>query len=288
MNFLKSHFAYNIRQRNGIFFLLLLIVTLQTVFFFVDFSSERKELISENERIAFQKEIDSLRLVEIENAKPKIYPFNPNYISDFKGYQLGMSVEEIDKLIVFRSKNKFVNSSKQFQKVTGVSDSLLEKISPYFKFPSWVNSTKKYKSSTKTVERIIIKKDINKATIEDLKSVNGIGEKLANRIVSYRTKLQGYSFNSQLYEVWYLDKAVADKVLLYFQVTTPPTIKKININEASFKEVLSIVYLDYELTKKIFSYRDQVAEIQSINELKKIDGFPLEKFNRITLYLQAE
>jgi DNA uptake protein ComE-like DNA-binding protein len=52
--------------------------------------------------------------------------------------------------------------------------------------------------------------------------------------------------------------------------------------------VLALVYLDYELTKKIFNYKNQVAEIQSIEELKKIDGFPLEKFSRIALYLEAK
>ena len=55
-----------------------------------------------------------------------------------------------------------------------------------------------------------------------------------------------------------------------------------------FKEVLSIVYIDYELTKKIFEYRDEVAELQSLEELKQIDGFPLEKFDRIALYLEAK
>ena len=83
-------------------------------------------------------------------------------------------------------------------------------------------------------------------------------------------------------------REAADKALEYFKVLSKPTIKKININIASFKEVLSIVYIDYELTKKIFNYRDEVAEIQSLEELKKIDGFPIEKFNRITLYLVAE
>jgi DNA uptake protein ComE-like DNA-binding protein len=91
-----------------------------------------------------------------------------------------------------------------------------------------------------------------------------------------------------LYEVWNLDPEVANEVLRYFKINSPPTIQKININTASFKEVLAIVYIDYELTKKIFEYRDEVAEIQSIEELKKIDGFPLDKFNRIALYLHAK
>lgn len=290
MHIFKSHFWYNKRQRNGIFFLLLIIVMLQISFFFVDFSSEETNVVSQNEIVAFQHEMDSLKRVELENRIPKIYPFNPNFITDFKGHQLGMSLDEIDKLLAFRAKGNYINSTKQFQETTGVNDSLLAAISPYFKFPGWTTSKKIIeKSSSKiTVEKPILKKDINSASAEDLKMINGIGEKLAKRIIDYRTKLKGFSINDQVFEVWALDKEIAGKVLQYFEVTNPPAIQKININTATFKEVLAIVYLDYELTKKIFNYKNQVAEIQSIEELKKIDGFPLEKFNRITLYLDAK
>ncbi len=234
--------------------------------------------------------MDSLQRVKVEESKPKIFPFNPNYITDFKGYQLGMSIDEIDKLLAFRKANKFVNSSKQFQQVTGINDSLLAEISIYFKFPDWVTQNKKVSKNTKTAvsSKKISKKDINKATVDDFKEIYGIGEKLAKRIVNYRNKLQGFSLNDQLYEVWNLKKDAADELLLNFEISSLPNIKKININDASFKEVLSIAYIDYELTKKIFNYRDEVAEIQSIEELKKIDGFPLEKFDRIALYLSAK
>jgi len=290
MKTLKSHFRYNTSQRNGIFFLLLFIVFLQGIFFFVDFSSEETNAVSQNEIVAFQHEMDSLKRVELENSIPKIFPFNPNFITDFKGHQLGMSLDEIDKLLAFRAKGSYINSTKQFQETTGVNDSLLTAISPYFKFPEWTTSKKIIEKpySKITIEKSILKKDINSASAEDLKMINGIGEKLAKRIIDYRTKLQGFSINDQVYEVWALDKEIADKVLQYFEVTNPPTIQKININTATFKEVLAIVYLDYELTKKIFNYKNQVAEIQSIQELKKIDGFPLDKFNRIALYLDAK
>lgn len=287
MKNIQSHFRYNKSQRNGIFLLLLIIISLQLVFFLVDFSSQEKNEIPQNEINAFQFEMDSLRLAEVEMSKPKIYPFNPNYITDFKGYQLGMTIDEIDRLLAFRDKGKFINSVKQFKEVTGVSDSLLNVISPFFKFPKWVSSSKN-KVEKKLVSEKIIVKDINQVTVEDLKIVNGIGDKLSARIIKYRDRLQGFSYNNQLFEVWGLDTVVVNKALTRFKVFTPPTIKKININTASFKEVLSIVYVDYELTKLIFNYRDEVAEIQSINELKKIDGFPLEKFDRIALYLLAE
>ena len=288
MKSLQSHFRYNKSQRNGIFVLLIIIVSLQLIFFFVDFSSEEKVAISQNEIAAFQKEVDSLKQVSVENSTPKIFPFNPNFITDYKGYQLGMSVAEIDKLLAFRKQEKFVNSAKEFQAVTGVSDSLLEVISPYFKFPAWVTSAKKVAKTKPAKNAVIEIKDINEASVEDFKVVYGIGDKLSERIVNYRTKLQGFSSNNQLYEVWNLDSLVVKETLKHFQVLTPPVIEKINVNTASFKEILAIVYIDYDLTKKIFSYKEEVAEIQHIDELKKIDGFPLDKFDRIALYLVAE
>ena len=270
--------------------MLLIIGILQISFFFLDFSSNKPAQFSQNEIDEFKKEQDSLLNVAIKESKPKIFPFNPNYINDFKGYQLGMNVDEIDRLISYRKSGKFINSIKEFKVVTDVSDSLLNSISPFFKFPDWVtNKNNTTNDSFKQPKKEVIEvKDLNLVTSSDLIKIKGIGEKTAERILSYRDKLQGFTFEDQLYEVYYLDKEIADKALEYFKVLSKPTIKKININTASFKEVLSIVYIDYELTKKIFNYRDEVAEIQSLEELKKIDGFPIEKFNRITLYLVAE
>ena len=290
MRNLKSHLRFDKRQRNAILALLTTIILVQISYFFIDFSSDDTSFNNQVEVNYFQHKIDSLKTIELENRKPKVFPFNPNYITDFKGYQLGMNPKEIDKLHQFRKQNKFVNSAKDFQKITGVSDSLLNKISPLFKFPDWVTQKKHQRKfiKSKATNIKIVSKDINEVTKEDLIKINGIGEKLATRILSYRKKLGGYLINDQLYEVWYLDKEVANRVLQYYNVINKPTIQKINVNTASFKEVLSIVYIDYELTKKIFNYRDEVAELQSLEELKKIEGFPLQKFDRIALYLEAK
>jgi len=291
MNDLKYHFWYNNSQRNGVLFLVLLIVLFQLIYFFVDFSKEDTTDLNSNKVARFQKEIDSLKQIEIENRQPKIFPFNPSFLTDFKGYQLGMSTEEIDRLLEHRANGKYINSAKEFQKVTNVSDSLLNIIEPFFKFPDWVktkNYSKRYIANKPSKSEIFTIKDLNKATAKELSSVHGIGEKLSQRIVSYRNKLGGFILKDQLFEVWYLDKEVADRVLERFAVLEKPIIEKINVNTATFKEVLSIVYIDYELTKKIFNYRDEVAELQSLEELKKIEGFPLEKYERIALYLQAK
>ena len=303
MKILKSHFWYNKSQRNGIFLLTIFIIVLQVFIFSDIFFNEQKLDTNQSELLAFQKQIDSLKLVEIENRKPKIYPFNPNYITDYKGEQLGMSLQEIDRLLSFRKTNKFVNSKEEFQKVTKVSDSLLAKISPYFKFPDWVlarnnknhNNTSITNSNTfdnskkyNYKKKVVTTTDINKATAEDFRTINGIGTAFSERIIKYRSKLQGFSFDNQLYEVWGLEKEVADKVLSVFKIVEQPIIKKVNVNTVEFKQLLKNPYIDYELCKKIFNYRDEVAELQDISELKNIKGFPLDLYDRITLYLLAE
>ena len=288
---------YTRNQRNGILVLLGLIIVLQVVYHFVDFKTESVYDFNSPKTIAFQKQIDSLKEIAIENRKPKIYPFNPNFISDYKGYQLGMSSEQIDRLHQFRSENRFVNSTKEFQQVTKVSDSLLQKISPYFKFPDWVTKKKvntqkvvkkTFNHETKKVKTEVSTSDINLATMSDFLSIDGVNENLSERIIKYRTKLKGFRFADQIFEVWRMEEEIGDEILKTFSIQTIPTIKKINVNTASFKEVLKIPYIDYDLCVKIFDYRDEVAELQSISELKNIEDFPLDKYDRIVVYLLAE
>ncbi len=284
MNFFKSHFRYNKSQRNGILFLIFIILILQSVYFFFDFSSDEIIKTDTTEIKKFQAQIDSLKQVKQQSSDFKIFPFNPNYLTDFKAYQLGLSVDEIDKLFAYRKTERFINSAAQFQEITGISDSLSAKISPYFKFPEWVTKT------TQNVEKeaYFIKKDLNTASANELQNINGIGKKISKRIIDYRNLLKGYSFDKQLYEVYYLDKVTADKVLKQFTVIEKPEIEKLNLNKATFKEILHLPYIDYNLTKKIMNYKDDNGLFTTVNELKKIDSFPLEKYDRITLYLTAE
>ncbi|MCX7550584.1 ComEA family DNA-binding protein [Xanthomarina sp. F2636L] len=285
----KSHFTFSKKQRNGIFLLVLIIVGLQAVYFFVSFSSEDVQ-VNQDELQAFQKEIDSLRLVEIEKRKPKIYPFNPNYITDYKGYTLGMTNEEIDRLLAFRKQDKWVNSAKEFQEVTQVSDSFLSKISPYFKFPEWVTNPKpkkeySYKNNNqpKTFEQ---KQDLNTASATQLQKVNGIGEAYSKRIVAYREKYGGFIADVQLQEIYGLSPEVIERLTEQFTVKTPKEVDKISLNSATIEELVTIQYIDYEIAHHIIEQRTLRDGYQSLDDLLKVKSFPSNKIDIIKLYLK--
>lgn len=273
--------------------LLLGILVLQCAYYAFDFSSEALDTNTEDV-FKFQAEIDSLRLEKLKASKPVIFPFNPNYITDFKGYSLGMSNEEIDRLHAFRETNKWVNTATDFQNITKVSDSLLAEISPYFKFPDWVtnpksktNYTNSYSNNSKP-KTFAQKQDLNTATAAQLKRVYGIGEKLSERIVAYRVKYGDFIADVQLQEVYGLSSEVIESALNDFTVKTAKPIIKININDATLDELVTIKYIDYEIAHNIIEQRTLREGFKSLDELTKVKDFPVKKSEIIRLYLTVE
>ncbi|RBN49005.1 ComEA family DNA-binding protein [Flavobacterium psychrolimnae] len=290
---IQTYFKFTKEQRKGIFFLFLIIVVLQLVYFFVDFSSVSKEYPEKQKWLSLQSEMDSLKM-DAKNSKPKIYLFNPNFISDYKGYKLGMSVQEIDRLLAFRKENKYVNSAKEFQNVTKVSDSILNVMAPYFKFPDWVNNKKqntKFKEYTSYQNQAFAKKekivfiDINEATKEDLVKIYGIGDAISIRILKQKELLGGFVSMEQMKDVWGLSPEVIENLNTHFKVLALPRFKKIEINNASLKELSQFHYFRYSLAKEIVTYRSMNGNIKNIEDLTKIKGFPVDKANLIGLYL---
>lgn len=288
----KSHFKFNKQEQSGIFYLLLIIVVLQISYFTFHYFFDESSVSSLRESLEMQTKIDALKTKALQKNSVAVYPFNPNYITDYKGFILGMSTDEIDRLLAFREKGAFVNSAKEFQKVTQISDSLLGVISSYFKFPDWVRTKKrssqkkqptlnlnKYSSSKK------VYKDLNLATILELREIHGIGEKLSARIVKFRDRLGGFLVEEQLYDVYGLESEVVERALKRFKVLNPPQIEKININSASVEMIAKLTYLQKDVAIAIVNYRNYKGSIESFAELSEIENFPVEKIDRIVLYL---
>lgn len=290
MNNNKPQFEMHARFRNGVFLLAILLFGSVLLYYFYPKTRVSKENFVELTK--FQHQIDSLKQIVGEEKKVyKLKPFNPNFISDYKGYQLGLSATALDRLAAYRNQGKWINSVSDFKNVTKVSDSLLVTISPLFKFPEWVkNSNTKRKNAKKKYPIISYnkKEDLNTATAEQLREKVNVPDFIAQRIVNYRSKIGGFVDDIQLKDVSGLYEIQRQKMHSLFTVKTPKAVTKVNINTASVDELIEVPYFDFEMVLEIRDYIKNKGSISSFEELEKINGFSLEKIDRITLYLTLD
>ncbi len=347
---------FNRNQRIGILFLLGIIFTLQIFIFYLNSASSADNFSKGDIPKDLVKQYDSLKQIRQQQKKIKIYPFNPNYLTDNKAYFLGIDLKILNKIKAYRQQGKYFHSKEDFKKISGISDSLYNILEPYIDIPSFTNHktfSKLHKISSRNINKAtaqdltvikgigevlsdriikyrnsiggfkdksqlnkvyglekdvinkiwnvfylpendiskisIIKKPINTANVEELKKVYGIGDKLAERIINYRNKLGGFSIKEQLNEVYGLKPEVIQELWRYFEIKHPKKIlNKIDLNEANIKDLAKNPYIDYQLAKKIISYRTLHSGFNSVEELKNIPEFPKKKFKVISLYLKIE
>lgn len=278
--------------------LFILIIIFQASYFIlnsIDFTTQREKSEEEKSWLALQAEIDVLKQKK-NIAKDTIYPFNPNFISDYKGYMLGLSVQEIDRLHRFRKSGKYVNSASDFKEVTLVSDGLLRKLSPYFKFPDWINDSRaadhsvhtspKEKTSYIKNVRLLKVMDINEALEEDLIKVYGIGPYYAKAILRRRADLGAFVSMNQMDDFKEFSEEAKEGLKKNFKTESNPLVNKINVNTASLLQLSRFPYFNKEVARGILTQRSMNGRINRIDELLEISSFPVDKVKIIALYLE--
>lgn len=302
MNPLQFFFRFTAGQRKGIIALFLLIIIVQVVYFAVskmDLRTDEQVTREEKQWLTMQGEIDALKATNAKEEK-KVYPFNPNFISDYKGYTLGMTTLQIDRLHKFRKEGKWINSAEDFKKVTKIPDSLLNKISAYFKFPDWVTNKREnsysklpYAKESKDFENNSINQkekpvqlDINNALEEDLVKVYGIGPAFAKKILRRRADLGAYVSMAQMQDFKELSPQAISGLNKFFIIGNNPQPNKININSASLKQLTYFPYFNRDIAKAVLTKRSMKGKINSIDELLEINDFPVDKIKIIALYLE--
>ncbi len=275
---------FNKRQQRGIFLLLILLVILLGLRFY--YNSIPPEPLVIDQSSNYQQQIDSIRKTTAQR-KDTIYVFNPNYITEYRGYRLGLNEAEMDRLVRFRESGKFINTAAQFKEVTQVSDVWMDSISPYFKFPSWTTRSDKPKFTSYRAAKII-PKDINTATVDQLKKVYGIGPALSTRIVEQRERLKGFVDFKQVAAVYGLSDSTMLQLEKHFYLEVPASFKKIALNTATSDRLSTIPYLSDYLVDALIEQRTLRDGFSSWDEVLLTSRFPQEKLELIQLYLTID
>lgn len=273
-----SFLTLNKSQRKGILWTFVIFLVLHLTLRFYPKNNPKAPSLFVLDSLAQQK-VDSLIAVKPTKSKDTIYPFNPNYMSNFKAYQLGISMEVVQRIHSFRASGKHINSLQDFKNVTQLPDDKIIQIRPYLNLP------KPRFVSSKPIKMGRIKKELNEASETDLQEVYGIGEVYAKRIVDLRNKLGGFHIKDQLNDVWGLTPETQSRIWEHFALDSIPAIKKKNINEVTIAELSSLHYVSPSLASRIVAVRTQKETLASWEDLSGIQQLDSIKKVRLSLYL---
>lgn len=130
----------------------------------------------------------------------------------------------------------------------------------------------------------IVRLDLNRCDTGDIVVVPLFGSKRAARLVEYRDKLGGFYSLAQVREVYVLQDMDISHMEKYFYVNSGD-VRKININTATYKEMVSHPYFDAYLTKTILHYREQHGAIHSLEELQQVTHAYPELMEKLRHYV---
>ncbi|HYG37967.1 MAG TPA: helix-hairpin-helix domain-containing protein [Cytophagales bacterium] len=226
-------------------------------------------------------------------SNPKYFSFNPNTSSEADFLSLGIDTKTARTIMNYRNKGGYFTIKSDFKKVYGLKEETYLRLYPYIDLPekkavfvqSAHSSKKKFKAYSPKEKEIFQPFDINKADSTQLIKINGIGNKLAQRILNYRNKLGGFIHQDQLEEVYGLDTVVVKRLKESSLIDVNFTPDKINVNTATLEELRQHPYISYKIAKTIIAYRDQHGSFNSLSALKNIHSISPQTFIKIEPYL---
>ena len=279
----KDYFQFNKKERNGIlllsFILLLTIIYYNIMYLFIDKQktdfSEFDNLIPETENVIEKKQTDSL------------FVFNPNTLNDKGWIMLGLSEKQISIFRNYQSSGIIFYSSEDLSKCYAISDDFINRVADFIIFPQRTEKKEKVKiekSDEKSAEQLQII-DLNSADSILLISINGVGPFYSKQILEYREKLGGFISYTQFSEIWGLEKLDINNFKNQTKIDTN-FIKKININSATFDQLYSHPYINYNQSKAIINYRLQHGQFIDTKDIQNIVLIDSDLFRKIAPYLK--
>lgn len=304
-SFVRNHFGFSKAETNGM--ILLFPVILLTIFspFLINqyFQlSNRETIFDEKSALIWKKELEnniviqptakknSIPIPEKPKAAIKKFAFNPNTISKKEILELGFSERVAGNWSKFIAAGGKFQSQKDLLKVYGMDSTHLSSLHSYLRFDpvKAENSVRKEfkKKEFKPFTMTFKEKNLNKTDTVDLKKISGVGERLSKRILKFRDKLGGFHSMEQLNDIYGLDSMVIEKIALQFHLTD--SIKKIDINQITEKELALHPYFSYKISRVIINYREQHGPYRETGDLKKIHILNDSIISKISPYLQFD
>ena len=215
-----------------------------------------------------------------ETNRKTLFAFDPNIASKEDLEKLGFSHRQVSNIINYRNKGGKFSKAEDLKKIYSISEKDYAQYSSFIEIKNPITTSKNNTIIPQNIE-------LNSADTSQLKTLPGIGSVIAKRIIKYRDRLGGFYSSEQLKEVYGLKTETYNKIKKYLSIDIRK-IKKININFAEYKQIISHPYIDKAITLKIVRYREKNGFYSSLNQLITNNILTKAEYQKLKNYLTTE
>ena len=215
--------------------------------------------------------------------------FDPNQVSGASLEDMNLPGRVADNWLKYLDAGGRFARPEDVRRIYGMDNQMYEALRDYIKIAEVsVEADSPHEESGREVTPADI--DLNRADTVVLKKLRGIGDVYAGRIVRYRELLGGFTRKEQLLEVYGIDSSLYRSLYEHVTIDTL-VIRKINVNKASFGDLLAHPYLDKSSVASILHFRKFSGGIASMKELYNnnlLDSILMEKVEPYLLFVKSD
>jgi competence protein ComEA len=246
--------------------IILILLTLIAPTIYSKFVVKKSDILNKQQIEEYNKFLAELEKKEKTNYNIPSATFDPNLLSSNDWQQMGVPENIANRIVNYINKGGKIRNAEGLLKIHGFDTTLYVQIKPKIKVVTIEN--KRNTQPQKFIQKQIQIIDLNNTDSAQLERLPGIGPILASRIIKYKNLLGGYFSKKQLLEVYGITNDLYKRIENNITVNNR-NILKININTATYGQLIRHPYIGKEKTKWIVKKRKEKL-FENINELKDV------------------
>ena len=282
---IKDYFSFSKKERTAVIILLLLAGVFMVLPYFFSVKEEMPVVdpslalfIEKNKAGATAGKAPGKENVAAGNEalpSPVLFRFDPNTLTEEGWIRLGVTEKTAATILKYRNKGGKFRVPQDLRRIWGLPKTVADKLILYVTIASTGYPVRGQKETHEQVMPAYHGKkdpsfiDINEAATDEWKSLPGIGDVLAQRIVNYRERIGGFSSITQVKKVYGISDSVF-AVLVPFLKADPSKFPKVDLNTVNPYSLAERTGIPVDVAKAITVYRQQYGAFKTVDDLKNI------------------